>query len=190
MHGLTRIPHCTNNLCKSAVLIRRQRIAHAHRAAASHGAKTWARISRHMLCTFRLGRSAIDVHVAHRNGEGRISFFPGSYSMTKARTSKSPCGIFILVEGTPRFLPRKNVKFQNATTPLPRMNTRTQSPRSPLSRKSPGSKDQGPLYPEKGKVPKRKVPSTPQKVRIETTAVLWPGKVNTVRKCNTPLPLK
>ena len=44
-------------------------------------------------------QAAIDIHV-HRNGEGRISFFPGSYSMAKARTPKSPCDIFFRVEGT------------------------------------------------------------------------------------------
>ena len=38
-------------------------------------------------------KTAIDIHV-HRNGEGRISSFPASYSMTKARTPKSPHVIF------------------------------------------------------------------------------------------------
>ena len=46
--------------------------------------------------------TAIDIHV-HRNGEGRISFYPASYSMTKARTPKSRCIIFLRVEGTPCF---------------------------------------------------------------------------------------
>ena len=35
---LTNVPHCINFLFKSAVLIRRSRIAHVRRAAASHGA--------------------------------------------------------------------------------------------------------------------------------------------------------
>ena len=34
--------------------------------------------------------TAIDIHV-HRSGEGRISFYPATYSMTKARTPKWRC---------------------------------------------------------------------------------------------------
>ena len=38
-------------------------------------------------------KTAIHIPV-HRSGEGRISLFPASYSMTKARTPKSPRVIF------------------------------------------------------------------------------------------------
>ena len=38
-------------------------------------------------------KTVIDIHV-HRNGEGRISFFPARYSMTKASTPNLPCDIF------------------------------------------------------------------------------------------------
>ena len=48
-------------------------------------------------------KTVIDIHV-HRNGEGRISFFPARYSMTKASTPKLLFDIFFFrVEGTPRF---------------------------------------------------------------------------------------
>ena len=48
-------------------------------------------------------KTAIDIHV-HRNGEGRISFFPASIRWQKLGRRNRPCDIFVRVEGTPRFL--------------------------------------------------------------------------------------
>ena len=68
---LVNISHCMNILCKSAVPIRRWRIADVHRAAASDGANTWAWITHQMLCTFRSGMSVGTTALHRRRDEER-----------------------------------------------------------------------------------------------------------------------